>query len=116
MNELVISASMEIGVMLEAVTSDIAEHFYSLHGPSPQCARPPKTPRCSRRQMRKFSARGWFAMRHPAPRWARCCPGWSAVRAHRARVARPPRRELDRGADPVEIDERAVERDLAIVR
>ncbi|HEX7836535.1 MAG TPA: hypothetical protein VF469_03680, partial [Kofleriaceae bacterium] len=56
MNELVISASMEIGVMLEAVTSDIAEHFYSLHGPSPQCAGPPKTARCSRRQMLNFRA------------------------------------------------------------
>jgi hypothetical protein len=29
MNELVISASMEISVMLEAVASDIREHFYS---------------------------------------------------------------------------------------
>src|SRR3954470_15343453 len=29
MNELAISASMEIGVMLEAVASDIREHFYS---------------------------------------------------------------------------------------
>jgi hypothetical protein len=27
MNELVISASMEIGVILGAVTSDIAQHF-----------------------------------------------------------------------------------------
>jgi hypothetical protein len=44
MNELVISASMEIGVMLEAVTSDIAVHLYSLRGPASQCARPSKTP------------------------------------------------------------------------
>jgi len=39
MNELVISASMEIAVMLEAVASDIGEHFYSLPGAGPSMRR-----------------------------------------------------------------------------
>jgi hypothetical protein len=65
MNELVISASMEIGVILEAVTSDIAVHLYSLRRPAPQCARRPKSRRVSD-DKREFFDPASFSMRRLA--------------------------------------------------
>jgi hypothetical protein len=65
MNELVISLSIEISVMLEAVASDIGEHFYSPWAPCSQCAAASKNRGFLDDKRRIFCAAAIFE-RHPA--------------------------------------------------
>src|ERR1044071_7743982 len=98
MNELVISVSIEISVMLEAVASDICEHFYSTRRPCSQCAAASKNWRFLDEKRRFFRRAHDFWATSVTPRlFSRCLnrlrPGRDAF------AVRWPRWALARGCN-----------------